>query len=88
MQCSSTCCRFAKPLNGALPCLMPRRVHVEGLHEMMPFSYGAYILMRPAFVTPAADTASPTEDDGFVELKQGEEVAVLEVVEVGDLNLV
>ena len=42
------------------------------LPEGSPFLAGIYVLLRPAFVAPAADIFAPDDDELLAELEEGE----------------
>ena len=42
------------------------------LPEGSPFPAGIYVLLRPAFVAPAADIFAPDDDELLAELEEGE----------------
>ncbi|CAE7710659.1 VAPA, partial [Symbiodinium pilosum] len=43
------------------------------------FPAGIYVLLRPTFVSPAADIFAPDDDELIAELEEGEEIEIVEV---------
>ena len=61
---------------------------MQSFGKKMTFLTGTYLVVRPTWVTPEPDTADPTEDDGFPEVEDGQEVEVVDVLAIPDMNIV
>ena len=63
-----------------------RSVNLDGREHV--FAAGSYVLVRPAYASPALDNIDPDDDELVAELEEGQSIELTEIVYLEEMQRV